>query len=75
MEKIKFTVQIITLVLALPVWFFAEMKRTDKAIRAQQVNKVDSISAKREYSSQAGGTTYSFDLTTNSMEKVMLKTN
>lgn len=44
MEKIRFTVQIAVLVLAFPLWFFAEMKQADKHMQHTRSNKTDNSS-------------------------------
>lgn len=47
MEKLKFGIQLVILLLAFPVWFVAEMKQADKALQKNQPKKVEVIDAKK----------------------------
>lgn len=70
MEKIKFTVQILVLVLALPVLFFAEMT-TDKAVPNVDVNNSDSIQVKKATIIKGEKAVEDLDLKTASFNKLM----
>lgn len=48
MNKLKFAVQIVVLVLAFPVWFYAEMKQADKAMKNRPSYQTDSIPVTRK---------------------------
>lgn len=47
MEKIRFTVMILGLLLAFPLWFYAEMKQADKVLKNDHQNQVDSSIVKK----------------------------
>ncbi|MBK8495154.1 MAG: hypothetical protein IPL50_09045 [Chitinophagaceae bacterium] len=47
MEKLKFTLLVLVLVLAFPVWFYAEMKKTDKQVESIRKNSIDSINTNK----------------------------
>jgi hypothetical protein len=47
MEKLKFGIQLMVLLLAFPVWFIAEMKQADKAMKKNQPEKLEIIDAKK----------------------------
>ena len=72
MEKLKFTVQILVLVLAFPVWFFAEMKMAEKAAKNMEHINSDSIRAKKEFSKKVNKPDGEFDLKTASFNKLMV---
>ena len=47
MEKLKFGIQLVILLLAFPVWFVAEMKQADKAMQKNQPEKQEIIDKKK----------------------------
>lgn len=47
MEKLKFTLLVFVLVLAFPVWFYAEMKQTDRRVENIRNNSIDSTDTQR----------------------------
>ncbi len=46
MKKIQFALQVITLAVAFPVWFIAEMKHGSKAMQNSHINNADSANVK-----------------------------
>jgi len=46
MEKIKFGLQVLVLLLALPVWFITEIKQADKVIKQNRQHNIEVIDAK-----------------------------
>ena len=51
MEKLKFGIQLVILLLAFPVWFVAEMKQADKAMQKNQPEKLEIIDAQKPVAS------------------------
>ncbi|MGB4844108.1 MAG: hypothetical protein WBP16_06570 [Ferruginibacter sp.] len=47
MKKLRFTVQVVVLVLAFPTWFYAEMKQADKAIQNAKQNSIKMINTQK----------------------------
>ncbi|HMK04002.1 MAG TPA: hypothetical protein VK489_07425 [Ferruginibacter sp.] len=47
MEKIKFGVEVMVLLLALPVWFIVEVKQADKVIEKNRTHNIDVIDVKK----------------------------
>jgi len=47
MEKIKFGLQVMVLLLALPVWFIAEIKQADKIIKQNRQDNIEIIDVKK----------------------------
>lgn len=72
MEKIKFTIQILVLVLALPVWFFAEMKMADKAVKNSRRGNNDSLPVKKEMTYKVDVPAVDFNGTTASFAELMV---
>ncbi len=47
MEKIKFGIQLVILLLAFPVWFVFEMQKADRIEKRNQVDNIEVIDAKK----------------------------
>jgi hypothetical protein len=47
MKKIQFTLQIVVLILAFPVWFIAEINRVDKLPQKNSSNNAGSVTIKK----------------------------
>ena len=47
MKKLKFSMQVMVLLLAFPTWFYAEMKRADRSVINSQKIHQDSVQVKR----------------------------
>lgn len=75
MEKIKFTVQILVLVLAFPVWFLAEMNMAGKAVKNMQLHNSDSTSVNKAAYVNTEKNTESFDLRKANVSKLMVNCN
>ena len=50
MEKLKFGIQIMFLLLAFPVWFVAEVKQADREMKKAQLEKPSTIEIKKTVS-------------------------
>ena len=75
MEKIKFTLQILVLVLAFPFWFFAEMNMAGKTVNHVEENNSDSIQVKKAAMMKLGTAAEDFDAKTTGINRLMLFSN
>jgi hypothetical protein len=47
MQKLKFGIQILVLVLAFPVWFYAEITMPDKAVKNARLKSLNNTQVKK----------------------------
>lgn len=76
MKKVKIAIQATALVLAFPLWFFAEMKHVDRSVKANQhLEHIDSINTKKEVTFKEDKSGDGLDLQTIGMQKLMVVCN
>jgi len=75
MEKIKFTVQILVLVLAFPVWFVAEMNMAGKTAKNMELHNSDSTTVNKAAFVNTEKDIDGFDLRKASLTKLMINCN
>lgn len=75
MEKLKFGIQILVLALAFPVWFYAEMKMSDKAIKEAQMKSLGNNQVKKVVTIKTAKTDSNYELTVSSFMKQMVVNN
>lgn len=75
MEKLKFGIQILVLALAFPVWFYAEMKMSDKAVKNARLKSLDRNQVKKVVIIKAANTNGNYELTVSSFMQQMVVNN
>ena len=75
MEKVKFTVQVLVLALAFPVWFFAELTMGDKTVKNVEVNNHESTKVKKAAAVKNEKVAEDLDLETARVYKLIILSN